>query len=613
MNRRVATLVILFGCVLALGLATPVTAGPDDLDGVLDDMEGEGTEEDPYVITNAEELQAMNADLGAHYVLESDIDASETEDWDNGFDPVGEFSGSVDGNGYEINGLHIDRSGEDNVGLFGYVDEGGAVENVGVVNNDITGDSYVGGLVGTNFGSVSESYATGSITGGQYVGGLVGTNSESVTKSYATADVVGDEEVGGLLGQNWGDLDESYATGKVTGDSDVGGLIGIDSGSVSDSYWDTESSDTSESDGGEGLTTDEMTGEDAQDNMNFDWDDTWETTDNYPELHGPPYFEVYGFGQDDFVEDETPTVEGIVENTGEREDTQTVEFAVDGEVHETKEETLEGDSPTPTEFTFPDLDPGEYTYTVTSHDDDYENTVTVLGYEHFEVDITDAPDLVSIDGSGVVTTEIENTGDFDDTQDIEFTFNDTLEDTKTVTLDGGESAEVDFTIPTHETGEFGYTVSSENETATGRIEIYEDGYFEVSVDAPDEIYVDEDATVNATIENLGDVEDTQGVVFTFDNETEATTDVTLDGDESTTVAFEIPGLGEGNFSYSVSSADTDATRTISMVERETGVVPAPPECDGIEVGGACVPEDSALIFGSIVLVLGTLGALVFRG
>ena len=45
------------------------------------EMNGTGTQDDPYVITNAEELQAIEDDLSAHYVLGNDIDASETEEW----------------------------------------------------------------------------------------------------------------------------------------------------------------------------------------------------------------------------------------------------------------------------------------------------------------------------------------------------------------------------------------------------------------------------------------------------------------------------------------------------------------------------------------------------
>jgi len=248
-----------------------------------------------------------------------------------GFEPIGdsefgdreedEFTGSLDGQKYEIEGLYIDRP-EESVGLIGWNE--GTVNNIGVVNVDITGDSEVGGLVGfnsggdvsesyaegdvtgdlwvgglvgynNNDGEVSESYATGTVTGeDDYVGGLVGRNEGDVSESYATGTVTGESDVGGLVGYNFGDVSESYATGTVTGESDVGGLVGFnDFGTVSESYWDTNSEiledgeDVSEDgDGGTGLTTEEMTGEDAETDMSgFDFTNTWVTVDSdYPEL-----------------------------------------------------------------------------------------------------------------------------------------------------------------------------------------------------------------------------------------------------------------------------------------------------------------------------------------
>ena len=91
-------------------------------------MSGSGvcTEEDddPYVITNDQELQSINEDLDACYVLGTNIDASGTSEWNSnaGFDHIGnseQFNGSLDGQGYVVDGLTIDRPAENSVGLIG--------------------------------------------------------------------------------------------------------------------------------------------------------------------------------------------------------------------------------------------------------------------------------------------------------------------------------------------------------------------------------------------------------------------------------------------------------------------------------------------------------------
>ena len=93
------------------------------------------------------------------------------------------------------------------------------------------GNDYVGGLVGDNQGTVSNSYAIGSVIGEWYVGGLVG-NTDSV-----------------------GIVSNSYAKGSVTGYSFVGGLVGSNWGNVNNSFWDIDTSGVNESDGGTGQTT----------------------------------------------------------------------------------------------------------------------------------------------------------------------------------------------------------------------------------------------------------------------------------------------------------------------------------------------------------------------
>src|SRR5690606_24531333 len=76
---------------------------------------GSGTQEDPYLIHDVYELQAMKDNIFAHYALAQDIDASDTVNWNGGlgFEPIGTpfsvFRGSFDGRRYKIIGLHINR------------------------------------------------------------------------------------------------------------------------------------------------------------------------------------------------------------------------------------------------------------------------------------------------------------------------------------------------------------------------------------------------------------------------------------------------------------------------------------------------------------------------
>ncbi|WP_255193890.1 GLUG motif-containing protein [Natronobeatus ordinarius] len=218
---------------------------PDDYEDILEHMAGDGSADDPYVVTNVTELQAVAGDLEADYVLGADVDASATATWNggDGFSPIGDederFAGTFDGDGHTIEGLTIDRSESFLVGLFGVTE--GTVERVGLESVSIEGDSRVGALAGyhDHDGEVRESYATGTVTGnGDRVGGLVGENYADVDQSYATGTVTGQSFwVGGLIGRNFGNVDQSYATGTVTGNgTEFGGLIGGNFGNVDQSY-----------------------------------------------------------------------------------------------------------------------------------------------------------------------------------------------------------------------------------------------------------------------------------------------------------------------------------------------------------------------------------------
>ena len=234
----------------------------------------------PIEIRDWYDLDAIRNDLGGTYILMNDLDsattgyvelASGTANEGRGWEPIGTyddgFTGSFDGQGYEIRGLFINRPDQDYVGLFAHIswirsiDNVGVVENVGVVDADVTGASQAGTLAGHNGGIVNNSYCSGSVSGDERVGGLVGWNQATLSNSYSGCSVNGSTRVGGLTGDNWyyrGTVSNSYSTGSVAGSTQIGGLVGYNTATVSNSFWDMETSGQSDSAGGIGKTTTEM-------------------------------------------------------------------------------------------------------------------------------------------------------------------------------------------------------------------------------------------------------------------------------------------------------------------------------------------------------------------
>ena len=196
------------------------------------------------------DLDAVREDTGGRYILMSDLDsttpgyeelASPTSNEGEGWEPIGttdnRFTGILDGQGYEVRDMFINRPDGYGVGLFGAIGEVGVINGIGVVDVDVIGEIIVGGLAASSHGTVSHSYSTGSVSGITDVGGLLGINTfEHVSDSYSTCSVAGDRFVGGLIGYSGGPVSDCYATGNVIGDDHIGGLMGQSTGHVSNSY-----------------------------------------------------------------------------------------------------------------------------------------------------------------------------------------------------------------------------------------------------------------------------------------------------------------------------------------------------------------------------------------
>ena len=76
------------------------------------------------------------------------------------------LNAEFEGNGHSISNLYIHRQDTASVGLFARVGGSGRILNTGVVNAEMEGGRYTGILAGSNSGTITASYATGSVSGG---------------------------------------------------------------------------------------------------------------------------------------------------------------------------------------------------------------------------------------------------------------------------------------------------------------------------------------------------------------------------------------------------------------------------------------------------------------
>ncbi len=154
-------------------------------------------------IRTIEDLYGINEDPSGKYILMTDLDISEETkkggSWDtgHGWTPLDQFTGTFDGNGKRIIGMHMYGSFSGKyVGLFAKLGAKAEIKNLGMVDVDIDlSSSYsVGAIAGYASGTavVSNCYVSGAISSyasdsDDYVSGFIGTgNYDRDTKTGTT-------------------------------------------------------------------------------------------------------------------------------------------------------------------------------------------------------------------------------------------------------------------------------------------------------------------------------------------------------------------------------------------------------------------------------------------
>ena len=201
------------------------------------DITGEGTADDPYMIYTAEGLRMMEEDYEAYYQLARDIDLADYGNWDpiGNFDdpPNTLFSGELDGDGFSIKNASI--ANDDPYGLTGLflIILGSRIQNLNIVDADVQGVEDVGVLAGRSvFSEINDvSVKSSTISGDFNVGSLVGSlYADSVIENSSAEDVeiIGEDVLGGLAGLMGNEvlISQSYFNGTVEGNDKVGGLTG---------------------------------------------------------------------------------------------------------------------------------------------------------------------------------------------------------------------------------------------------------------------------------------------------------------------------------------------------------------------------------------------------
>ena len=224
------------------------------VDTVVTGLPGTGTEADPYLVTNLDELKWFRDDVNAGNtyagkyvkVTANEIDLA-GEEWE----PIAyngkTFKGNFNGNNVVIKNLVITKTltnaaANNGIGFFGRTDSPAVIENITIENVDITGSLYVGAIVGFGYtgnkienctvkGNIAiDAWWYAGVIGGNGYMGLVNNchvigNAGSYIKGNNGSYIGG---IWGFRGEGEQKITNCTVTNlEITGVDRVGGISGI--------------------------------------------------------------------------------------------------------------------------------------------------------------------------------------------------------------------------------------------------------------------------------------------------------------------------------------------------------------------------------------------------
>lgn len=190
----------------------------------------------------SESVNSGNNDICAE--LQGNIDLSGNE-WSQIGTAANPYIGRLAGNGYEISGISEGADSGTYHGMFGYIGAGGEVRNLTVSGTVSSSESsgYAGGIAGYNEGTIAECVANIVVSGKKYAGGIAGYNAGKITACINNGNISSvasysyTDGIGGIAGYNKGEISYSANNGNISNVNNsycyyTGGIAGRVSGDM---------------------------------------------------------------------------------------------------------------------------------------------------------------------------------------------------------------------------------------------------------------------------------------------------------------------------------------------------------------------------------------------
>ena len=224
MKKKITAAVLACLLLTGCGMDTMADSLADDIAGQLESLYGQNstpewqlnpetepmqiqtpeptktTENSPIELWNANDLELLRENPTGNFVLASGIMVNDS------FQPIDNFDGTLDGQGFSIRGIQPQLNGMEANGLFVTLGENAVVRNLTVEITtqmpEVQDRTYVNGLTWANYGTISDCEVYSEITGASVYQPIACVNNGTIENCSAVTRAKDVQTLYGFVSEN---------------------------------------------------------------------------------------------------------------------------------------------------------------------------------------------------------------------------------------------------------------------------------------------------------------------------------------------------------------------------------------------------------------------------
>ena len=199
---------------------------------------GNGSKEDPYLITSLEDFDRIRNHNNCYFKQTEDLNFNYNKIAPLFSDENNEFQGFYDGDGHTITNFQSTLVTDASyLSIFGRIGLEGTVQNLNIENTTFSGGyTYIGIIASINNGTIKNcTLSNCTVKGYSFLGLIAGMNTGEITSCNVNVEVFGADYAGGIVGKNLGTISNCNSSVVVNISQifgSIGGIVAVNEGTV---------------------------------------------------------------------------------------------------------------------------------------------------------------------------------------------------------------------------------------------------------------------------------------------------------------------------------------------------------------------------------------------